>query len=105
MGPRGFLLGSIIVVCALIAATLISTPRQDIAVLDRLAPRIERAPTISPETRAAIQQLIDRARVSTGDPRNDMRRTVTIERVTDAIRTRDGGPELSGNVGQGPRPQ
>jgi hypothetical protein len=100
MRPRWFLLASIVVVCALLAATLIPTPRQDIAVLDRLAPRIERAQTLAPETRDTILQLIDRARVSTGDPRHDMRRTLTIERVTDAIKTRGGGPELSSSVGQ-----
>jgi hypothetical protein len=100
MRPRWFLLASTIVVCALIVATHIPTPRQDIAVLDRLAPRIERAQTLSPQTREAIQQLVDRARVSTGDARNDMRRTVTIERVTDAMKARGGGPELSSSVGQ-----
>jgi hypothetical protein len=104
MRPRWFLLAATIVVCALIVATYVPTSRQDIAVLDRLAPRIERAQMLAPETRDAIQQLVDRARVSTGDLRSDMRRSVTIERVTDAMKTR-GGPELSSSVGQGPRPK
>ena len=105
MRPRWFLLASIAVVCALIAATFVPTPRQDVAVLDRLAPRIERAQTLAPETRDAIMQVVDRARVPTGDPRYDVRRSVTIERVTDAIKAKDGGgPELS-SVGQAPRPK
>jgi hypothetical protein len=104
MRPRWFFLASLAIVGALLAATLLPTPRQDVAVLDRLAPRIERAQMLAPETRDAIQQLVDRARVSTGDLRSDMRRSVTIERVTDAMKTR-GGPELSSSVGQGPRPK
>jgi hypothetical protein len=100
MRPRWFLLAATIVVCALIVATYVPTSRQDIAVLDRLAPRIERAQMLAPETRDAIQQLVDRARVSTGDARNDMRRTVTLERVTDAMKARGDGPELSSSVGQ-----
>src|SRR5262245_198865 len=104
MRPRGFLIASTTtVVCALIVATVTPTHRQDIAVLDRLAPRIERAQTLAPETRAAILQLVDRAQLSTGDPRYELRRSATIARVTDAIRTRSG-PELS-TVGQGPRPK
>jgi hypothetical protein len=104
MRPRWFFLASLAVVAALIATTFIPTHRQDVAVLDRLAPRIERAQTLSPETRDAIMRLVDRARVSTGDPRHNLRRTATIERVTEAIKTRGGAPELS-SVGQGPRPK
>jgi len=104
MRPRWFLLGSIVVVCVLLAAILLPTHRQDVAVLDRLAPRIERAQTLAPETRDTIMQVVNRARVSTGDPRHNLRRTATIERVTEAIKTRGGAPELS-SVGQGPRPK
>jgi hypothetical protein len=104
MRPRWFLLASIAVVIALGAATFIPTHRQDVAVLDRLAPRIERAQTLAPETRDAIMRIVDRARSSNGDPRHDVRRTATIERVTEAIKTRGGAPELS-SIGQGPRPK
>jgi hypothetical protein len=100
MRPRWFFLASLAIVCALLAATLLPTHRQDVAVLDRLAPRIERAQMLAPETRDAIMQVVDRARVSTGDPRSDMRRSVTLERVTDAIKTRGGDPALSGSMGQ-----
>ena len=103
MKPRWFFLASITVVCVLIAASLLPTPRHDIAVLDRLAPRIERAQTLAPETRDAIMRVVNRARMSTGDPRNDARRTMTIERVTEAVKAR-GAPELS-SVGQAPRPK
>ena len=99
MRPRWFFLASLAVVCALVAATTVPTPRQDIELLDRLAPRIERAQVLAPETRDTIMQLVDRARAPTGDPRYDLRRSVTIERVTDAIKAKDG-PELSSNIGQ-----
>ena len=104
MRPRWFFLASVAVACALIVATFVPTPRQDVAVLDRLAPRIERTQTLAPETRDTILQLVDRARAPTGDPRHDLRRSVTIERVTGAIREKDGGPELS-SVGQAARPK
>jgi hypothetical protein len=93
--PRWFVLALVAVVCMLIATTFVPTPRQDVAVLDRLAPRIERAQVLTPETRDAIMQLVDRARAPTGDPRHDVRRSVTIERVTEAIKVKAGGPELS----------
>jgi hypothetical protein len=77
-----------------------------VAVLDRLAPKLERAQMLPAETRDAIKQLVERARVSTGDARYDVRRSVTIERVTEAIKARDGGgPALSSSVGQSPRPE
>jgi hypothetical protein len=88
------------VICTLVATTVVPSPRQNVAVLDRLAPRIERAQALAPETRDAIMQLVDRARAPTGDPRYDLRRSVTIERVTEAIKVRSGGPELSSGVGQ-----
>ena len=72
--------------------------------LDRLAPRIERAQTLAPETRDAIMQVVERAPQRNGDPRHDLRRTATIERVTEAIKTRGGTPELS-SVGQASRPK
>jgi hypothetical protein len=100
MRPHWFFVASLAIVCALLAATLLPTHRQNVAVLDRLAPRIERAQMLAPETKDAILQVVDRARVSTGDPRNDMRRSVTIERVTNAIKARGGDPALSGSVGQ-----
>jgi len=106
MRPRWFFLALIAVVVVLVTATYVPSPRQDVAVLDRLAPRLERTQTLPPETRDAIMHLIDRARVSTGDHRYDVRRSVTIERVTDAIKARDGGgPTLSSSVGQAPRPK
>lgn len=92
---------SFAVVCALFAATFVTTPREDVAVLDRLAPRIERAQTLAPEARDAIMRLVDGARASTGNSRYDVRRSATIERVADAIKARSG-PELT-SVGQGSR--
>jgi hypothetical protein len=100
MKPRWFFLASLAVVVALIATSFLPTHRRDIAVLDRLAPRIERTQTLAPETRDAIMRLVDRARVSTGDARSDQQRSATIARVTSAIRDRGGDPALSGTVGQ-----
>ena len=80
MEPRWFVLALVGVICLLVATTYVPTPRQDVAVLDRLAPRIERAPALAPETRDEIMKVIDRARIPTGDPRQDGRRSVTIER-------------------------
>jgi hypothetical protein len=105
MRPRWFFLALIAVVVALVTATFVPTPRQDVAVLDRLAPRLERAQMLPAETRDAIKQLVDRARVSTGDARYDVRRSVTIERVTDAIKARDGGGPALSSIGQTPRPK
>jgi hypothetical protein len=99
MRPRSFFLAVLAVACVLIATTFVPTPRQDVAVLDRLAPKIERAQTLAPETKDAIMQLIERARMPTGDPRHDAQRSVTIERVTDAIRMKDARPE-PGTTGQ-----
>jgi hypothetical protein len=101
MTPRWFFLALIAVMCGLVTATIVPTPRQDIAVLDRLAPRIERARMLAPETRDTIMRLVDRARAPTGDPRYDVRRSVTIERVTEAIKAKDSsGPALSSSTGQ-----
>jgi len=101
MRPRWFLFASVAAVVALIAGTFIPTSRQDVAVLDRLAPRIERAQTLAPETRDAIMQVVNRARASTGDTRYNARRSATIERVTEAIKARSGPKLIS--VGQGSR--
>lgn len=103
MKPRWFFLALVAVICGLIAATFVPTPHRDVAVLDRLAPKIERAHMLAPETRDAIMHLVDRASAPTGDPRYDLRRSVTIERVTEAIKARGGRPErpeLSSSIGQ-----
>jgi hypothetical protein len=101
MKPRWFVLALVGVICLLVATTYVPTPRQDVAVLDRLAPRIERAPALAPETRDTIMKVIDRARIPTGDPRHDVRRSVTIERVTDAIKDKESGAASSVTTGQG----
>ena len=68
--------------------------------LDRLAPRIERAQTLRAGNHGTPSCSWSIAPgVSTGDPRYDVRRSVTIERVTEAIKAKDGSPELS-SVGQ-----
>lgn len=85
-------LASLAVVIALMATAVILTHRQDVAVLDRLAPRIERAQMLAPETTDTILKLVERARAPTGDTRDDLRRNVIIERVIAAIRAHGGRP-------------
>ena len=90
-----------IVVCILILGSLlISHPEHDAAMLERLAPRIERAQVLAPETRDAIASLLDRLRRDPDDPRHDARSHAAIERVSEALKAKDAGPELS-SVGQG----
>jgi hypothetical protein len=76
-----------------------SRAHHDIAMLERLAPRIERAQVLAPETVEAITRLLDRASQRDGDARNDTRRQVAIERVAAALKAKTAEPELS-SVGQ-----
>jgi len=64
---------------------------EDVAQLERLVPKIERAQTLSPEARDTINRLI--ARQGTGgardDPSHQMRRKAAIERVTSAMQAKE----------------
>ena len=64
---------------------------EDIAQLERLAPKIERAQTLSPEARETINGLIARQTVARGrdDPSQQMRRKAAIERVTSAMQAKE----------------
>ena len=59
---------------------------EDVAQLERLVPKIERAQTLSPEARETINRLIARQNLAGGrdDPSHQMRRKAAIERVTGA---------------------
>ena len=102
MKPHWFFLALVATICALIATASVQTSREDIAVLDRLAPQIEHSHSLTPEARDAIMHLVDRATVPTGDPRFDQHRSATVERVTAAIKGKDASRE-SGTVGLAPR--
>ena len=64
---------------------------EDIAQLERLAPKIERAQTLSPEARETIDRLIARQTIARGwdDPSRQMRRKAAIERVTSAMQAKE----------------
>ena len=63
---------------------------EDVAQLERLVPKIERAQTLSPEARDTINRLISRQNLAGGrdDPSHQMRRKAAIERVTSAMRAK-----------------
>jgi len=65
---------------------------EDVAQLERLVPKIERAQTLSPEARDTINRLIARQSRAGGwdDPAHRMRRKAAIERVTSAMQAKDG---------------
>jgi hypothetical protein len=64
---------------------------EDVAQLERLAPKIERAQTLSPEARETINGLIARQTIARGrdDPSRQMRRKAAIERVTSAMQAKE----------------
>jgi hypothetical protein len=70
---------------------------EDIAQLERLAPKIERAQTLSPEARETINRLIARQTTARGwdDPLQQMRRKAAIERVTSAMQAKESIPAVS----------
>ena len=99
MQPRTACAGLSILVFTLLALTLMTSPCYQVALLERLAPRIERAQSLTPESRNAILELMQRVRDTAIDPRTQERRDRALQRVTDALYTR----EFSVNtVGQSP---
>ena len=81
MQPRWFCAASAVVDLRVLSAIALLGPHQDVVVLERLAPRIERAQMLAPETRDAILQLVDRVRDTTADPRLQERRERTRSSV------------------------
>ncbi len=70
---------------------------EDVAPLERLVPKIERAQTLSPEARETINRLIARQTIARGwdDPSQQMRRKAAIERVTSAMQAKESIPAVS----------
>jgi hypothetical protein len=70
---------------------LTNRSNEDIAQLERLTPRIERARTLSPEAKEAIDRVVARQSIliGSGDPSHDARRKLAIERITTAIKAKD----------------
>ena len=67
---------------------------EDVAQLERLVPKIERAQTLSPEARETINRLIARQTIARGwdDSSQQMRRKAAIERVTSAMQAKESIP-------------
>ena len=85
MQPHSFYAGLAILICGILAIVIVPSPQQPAALLERLAPRIERAQTLTPETRDTIVWLVERARERTGDPRQRDRWGNAVSRVTTAL--------------------
>jgi hypothetical protein len=70
---------------------------EDVAQLERLVPKIERAQTLSPQARETINRLIARQSIAGGwdDPSHRMRRKAAIERVTSAMQAKESIPAVS----------
>ncbi len=70
---------------------------EDVAQLERLVPKIERAQTLSPQARETINRLIARQSIAGGwdDPSHRMRRKAAIERVTSAMHAKESIPAVS----------
>jgi hypothetical protein len=81
---------------AVAAVCLVGLPNpnnalQDVARLERLAPEIERARSLSPDARESIGRVVARISSAAGfsDPSQEARRKAAIERVTGAMKTKD----------------
>ena len=90
------------IVLAVVLPAVLLVPNRDVkevVQLERLAPKIERAQTLSQETRDAVARLIDRqsAVAASHNQSLDIRRKAAIERVTGAM---NGKREVA-SVGQG----
>ena len=70
---------------------------EDVAQLERLVPKIDRAQTLSSEARETINRLIARQSIAGGwdDPSHRMRRKAAIERVTSAMQAKESIPAVS----------
>ena len=69
---------------------------EDVAQLERLVPKIERAQILSPEARETINRLIARQSIAGGwdDPSHQIRRKAAVERVTSAMQAKESIPAL-----------
>ena len=67
---------------------------EEVARLERLAPEIERARVLPPETRESINRLVARQNVlmGTGAQAHEIRRKAAIDRVTSAMRAKEDSP-------------
>jgi hypothetical protein len=83
---------------ALICLIPTQDARRHVALFERLAPKIERAQTLSPDTHEAISRLVQAARLRTppSDAPYDVRRQAAIDRVANALKAK---PVADASVG------
>jgi len=104
MIPRWFCILALVIAFA--ALYFVPPPNLDqhTALLERLARKIERAQTLSPEARDTIVRLVDAARERAPNGSNgqlhEVRRTLAIERVANAITAKQNGREVGTTSGQ-----
>lgn len=97
MKPRWFALALLTaaILALFLAPAFFANHNQHVALLERIAPRIERAQSLTPETREAVLQLVDFVRNAPVDQRSESRRAHAIERVASALKDKEFSQELS----------
>lgn len=95
--PRRYYLTAL----AALAFVVVALPGKefpDVSQLERLAPRIERAQTLSPEARDVIGRLVVQhdALAGSGASSQELRRKAAIERVTSAMKAKEASTVASG---------
>ena len=68
-----------------LALTPINKPREDVAFLERVAAKVERAKVIAPDTREYLSELASRHQTQLYDARLDLRRQKALDRILVAI--------------------
>jgi hypothetical protein len=81
------------VIAALYCGAVLRTSN-DLQQLERLARRVEHAPSISPDMAASILHALDNARQQGGHG-DQARRDAAISRVLDAVRTKERSTDLA----------
>ena len=97
MNPRWIALALLTaaILALFLAPAFFANHNQHVALLERIAPKIERAQSLTPETRDAVLQLVDFVRNAPIDQRSESRRAVALERVASALKDKDSSQELS----------
>jgi len=99
MISRWVIIAAGIVAVALLFLVPAQDARRQVALLEKLAPKIERAHLLTPDTQATISRLVQSARLRTpGDQLIDVRRQAAIDRVADALQNKQVA-QGAGNVG------
>ena len=90
MAQRWSYLAALAAVACLVIVPSPNSALQDVARLERLAPEIERARSLSPDAREAIGRVTTRTTLARfSDPSQEARRKTAIEQITGAMKTKD----------------